>query len=156
MILASTIYDCDFECNCTCQWTHDPTAKFKWIIQRGSTDSSNTGPDADHTTGTRFGYYIYIEASYPATFNDSARLISPDLTVEDGESCFRFYYHMFGSDIYRLNIYGRISKWNERKQFLFYLIIIIVIFSRRISRQSIVAKTRKSSMIQKKMKFAKK
>ena len=89
---------------------NDLTTNFTWTVTRGPTDSYNTGPDTDHTTGTRFGYYMYIEASYPAKPNDTARLISPDVTVTDEETCFRFYYHMFGSSIYRLNIYARISK----------------------------------------------
>ena len=37
-------------------------------------------------------------------------LISPDVVVANDDQCFRFYYHMFGSNIYRLNIYARISK----------------------------------------------
>ena len=79
-------------------------------MTRGSTSSSNTGPSADHTTGSRLGYYIYIETSSPAKPNDTARLVSPDLIATDDETCFRFYYHMFGSDIYRLNVYSRISE----------------------------------------------
>ncbi|UJR31098.1 hypothetical protein I4U23_018606, partial [Adineta vaga] len=104
-----TIYDCDFECNCTCQWKHDETLPFKWIIRKGSTSSIDTGPEADHTTGSRQGHFIYIETSSPAQFNDTARLISPDLIVVNDDQCFRFYYHMFGSDVYRLNVYARIN-----------------------------------------------
>jgi hypothetical protein len=70
-----------------------------------------TGPDGDHTTGSRTGHFIYIETSVPAKFNDTARLISPDVIVANDDQCFRFYYHMFGSNIYRLNIYARISKF---------------------------------------------
>ncbi|CAF1470923.1 unnamed protein product, partial [Rotaria sordida] len=104
-----TIYDCDFECNCTCNWKHDDTINFKWIVTKGSTLTTNTGPDGDHTTGSRSGFFIYIETSSPAKFNDTVRLISPDLIVTNDEQCFRFYYHMFGSDIYRLNVYARIN-----------------------------------------------
>ena len=108
--LAPTTYDCDFECNCTCNWKDDDTAKYKWIVVRGSTITSGTGPDGDHTTGSRFGFFMHIETSLPAQWNDTSRLISPDLTVTNNEQCFRFYYHMYGSDVYRLNIYARISK----------------------------------------------
>ena len=86
---------------------------FKWIIAKGSTSSFDTGPDGDHTTGSRLGHFIYIETSSPAKFNDTARLVSPDLVVTDQEQCFRFYYHMFGSDVYRLNIYARISMFKD-------------------------------------------
>lgn len=52
---------------------------------------------------------MHIETSAPAQFHDMSRLISPDLTVTNDEQCFRFYYHMYGSDVYQLNIYARIS-----------------------------------------------
>ncbi len=104
------MYDCDFECNCTCNWKHDETLNFKWIIAKGSTSSLSTGPDGDHTTGSRLGHFLHIETSLPSKFNDTARLISPDLVVSNVEQCFRFYYHMYGSDVYRLNVYARISK----------------------------------------------
>ncbi|CAF1593620.1 unnamed protein product, partial [Adineta ricciae] len=104
-----TIYDCDFECNCTCNWKHDDTLPFKWIVRKGSTSSFDTGPDGDHTTGSNQGHFIYIESSSPAKPNDTARLISPDLIASTEQQCFRFYYHMFGSDVYRLNIYSRIN-----------------------------------------------
>ncbi|CAF4857321.1 unnamed protein product, partial [Rotaria sp. Silwood1] len=104
-----TIYDCDFECNCTCNWKHDDTTKFQWIVTKGSTLTSGTGPDSDHTTGSRLGFFIYIETSTPAKFNDTTRLISPDLISTNDEQCFRFYYHMYGSDVYRLNVYARIN-----------------------------------------------
>ncbi|CAF0847412.1 unnamed protein product, partial [Rotaria sordida] len=104
-----TTYDCDFECNCTCNWKHDDTTNFKWSVRKGSTLTANTGPDGDHTTGSRLGYFIYIETSLPAKFNDTARLISPDLIATNDEQCFRFYYHMYGSDVYRLNVYARIN-----------------------------------------------
>ncbi|CAF3694948.1 unnamed protein product, partial [Didymodactylos carnosus] len=100
-------YDCNFECNCTCNWTHDSTTNFIWKLARGSTVSSTTGPESDHTLGSKLGYYIYIETSVPAKPNDTARLISPDLVVTADRYCFRFYYHMFGADIYRLNVYTR-------------------------------------------------
>ncbi|CAF4185562.1 unnamed protein product, partial [Rotaria sp. Silwood2] len=103
-----TTYDCDFECNCTCNWKHDDTTKFKWIVRKGSTTTMNTGPDGDHTTGSRFGYYMYIEVT-GAKLNDTARLVSPDLITTNDEQCFRFYYHMYGSDIYRLNVYAQIN-----------------------------------------------
>lgn len=83
------------------------------MLARGSTISAGTGPEADHTTGSSQGYFIYIETSSPAKPNDTARLISPDLTATDDETCFRFYYHMYGSDVYRLNIYARISKFHS-------------------------------------------
>ena len=58
----SNYTQCDFE-NGLCDWTHDANAETKWIWQSGSTDSTETGPSRDHTTGTSGGHYIYLEAS---------------------------------------------------------------------------------------------
>ena len=110
--LAPTTYDCDFECNCTCNWQHDDTANYQWLVVRGTTLTTNTGPSGDHTTGSRLGYFMHIEASAPAKFNETSRLISPDLHVTNEEQCFRFFYHMYGADVYRLNVYARISKFS--------------------------------------------
>ena len=140
LFLAPSAYDCNFECNCTCNWVNDLSTKFNWTVTRGATGSANTGPDTDHTTGTRLGYYIYIETSLPAKPNDTARLISPDLLVADQESCFRFYYHMFGSDIYRLNVYAQISKFEDEAKKSFDRIPLS--FSRWQSGQSSMAKGR--------------
>ena len=49
------------------------------------------------------GYYIYIETSSPRTRNQKARLISP--LQPAGTSCLTFYYHMYGANINRLNVY---------------------------------------------------
>jgi len=37
-----------------------------WTVNTGSTSSSNTGPDGDHTTGS--GYYVYTEDSSPSDY----------------------------------------------------------------------------------------
>lgn len=47
------------------------------------------------------GFYIYIEASSPATVNQTAQLLSPLIR---GPKCFRFYYHMYGHHIGRLDV----------------------------------------------------
>ena len=49
------------------------------------------------------GYYLFMEASSPRKFNDTARLLSP--SIAPGDYCFRFYYYMYGSDVYQLNAY---------------------------------------------------
>lgn len=51
------------------------------------------------------GFYIYIETSSPRRNNDKAILT---LTGANSKSvCFSFYYHMYGTNINRLNIYNR-------------------------------------------------
>ena len=57
----------------------------------------------DHTTNSAQGHYIYIEASFPAKANDTARIISEQLVV--GQGCFSLWYHMYGFDIGSLVIY---------------------------------------------------
>ncbi|CAF3933397.1 unnamed protein product [Rotaria magnacalcarata] len=104
-----TIYDCNFECNCTCNWKNDNTTKFTWTVTQAMVWSSGLVHDSDHTTGTTFGYYMYFKTNSSVKLNDTARLISPDLISTNDEKCFRFYYRMHGSNIYQLNIYARIN-----------------------------------------------
>ena len=42
-------YDCDFEVD-QCGWTNDVSDVLDWTYWSGSTPSSNTGPETDHTT----------------------------------------------------------------------------------------------------------
>ena len=53
------------------------------------------------------GYYLYIETSQHNP-NDSARIISPPVT-SGGAACILFWYHMYGADVNRLNMYIRAS-----------------------------------------------
>ena len=46
---------------------------------------------------------MYIEASYPRRLGDNAKLHSP-LVRFTGKMCLRFFYHMYGSTIGRLNV----------------------------------------------------
>lgn len=73
------------------------------------TSSSNTGPTYDHTYGTDYGRYLYIESSSPRTQGDKARVISSpyshDPTDGNGYECVTFYYHMFGSTMGSLFLY---------------------------------------------------
>lgn len=47
---------CDFEQSSNpCQWSNIHNEDFDWIIHTGSTASSGTGPDSDHTLGTSTG-----------------------------------------------------------------------------------------------------
>ena len=44
---------------------------------RGPTPTLSTGPWKDHTLGLARGHYLYIEASAPQAFGDTAVLLSP-------------------------------------------------------------------------------
>jgi thiamine pyrophosphokinase len=76
--------DCNFDAMTTCNWINDTTADFQWTLNQDETLSGGTGPSVDHTTNSNNGHYIYIEASSPRKFNDTARLLSPYVTL--GES----------------------------------------------------------------------
>ena len=47
---------------------------------------------------------MYIEASYPRVEGDTAILVSPKLSFS-GKKCLRFYYHMFGATMGKLNVF---------------------------------------------------
>uniref|UniRef100_A0AAX7UIQ1 MAM domain-containing protein n=1 Tax=Astatotilapia calliptera TaxID=8154 RepID=A0AAX7UIQ1_ASTCA len=105
---------CDFE-HGLCNWKQEQTGEdvFDWTIYQGPTPSFNTGPLKDHTLGTVYGHYLYIEASAPREFKDTAVLLSPVFkpTHHGGKSynhcAFRFYYHMFGKYVFYLAVYLR-------------------------------------------------
>ena len=48
------------------------------------------------------GYYIYIETSNPRQPNDNAK-ISKQVSLS-GNSCLKFYYHMYGGHIETLTV----------------------------------------------------
>ncbi|XP_065572003.1 MAM and LDL-receptor class A domain-containing protein 1-like isoform X2 [Artemia franciscana] len=107
---------CDFETD-FCSWTQDTGHKIDWERQQFSTPSGHigTGPSFDHTYGEgHAGYYAYLEASGARSLNDSARLFSPLYKAElSKDSCFIFWYHMYGASMGTLNILLK----PENKQF---------------------------------------
>ena len=59
---------------------------------------------------------MFIETSSPRNVGDKAHLVSTVFNKTSGGRCFRFWYHMYGASIGRLNIYvntttGRQLKW---------------------------------------------
>ncbi|XP_077592649.1 MAM and LDL-receptor class A domain-containing protein 1 [Stigmatopora nigra] len=110
---------CNFE-HGLCSWKQEQNGAsdvFDWTRTRGPTPSFKTGPCKDHTLGTSYGYYLYIESSVPQKFKDTAILLSPTFqpTHRRGEDpfdsrhpcVFRFHYHMFGSHVFCLAVYLR-------------------------------------------------
>ena len=55
------------------------------------------------------GYYAYILTKSPVTSNSAARLLSQNVNVGSNGICFKFFYHMYGTEINRLNIYAKQS-----------------------------------------------
>uniref|UniRef100_A0AAX7USA9 MAM domain containing glycosylphosphatidylinositol anchor 1 n=1 Tax=Astatotilapia calliptera TaxID=8154 RepID=A0AAX7USA9_ASTCA len=109
---------CGFEDERICGFSQDRSDIFDWTRQNHLTQnpkrSANTGPDTDRS-GTKEGYYMYIEASRPRTQGDKALLLSPlfNITSSKGPKgrvpyCVSFYYHMKGKHIGTLNVYLRV------------------------------------------------
>lgn len=92
--------NCDFEED-FCNYYQDTKAEFEW--ERGYNHSNYRGPDFDHTTG--FGYYAYIDNTWPLKRDDKARLSSSIQTSVNTPQCFSFWYHMFGPKIDTMNLY---------------------------------------------------
>ncbi|MEQ2259535.1 MAM domain-containing glycosylphosphatidylinositol anchor protein 1 [Xenotaenia resolanae] len=102
---------CGFEDERICGFSQDRSDVFDWTRQNNLTHnpkrSANTGPETDRS-GTKEGYYMYIEASRPRAQGDKARLLSPLFNVSSVRGpkgsgrvpyCVSFYYHMKGKHI---------------------------------------------------------
>uniref|UniRef100_A0A8C5CBG1 MAM domain containing glycosylphosphatidylinositol anchor 1 n=1 Tax=Gadus morhua TaxID=8049 RepID=A0A8C5CBG1_GADMO len=111
---------CGFEDERICGFSQDRTDMFDWTRQNRLTQnpkrSPNTGPETDRS-GTKEGYYMYIEASRPRAPGDKARLLSPLFNVTSVKGpkgsgrvpyCVSFYYHMKGKHIGTLNVLLRV------------------------------------------------
>uniref|UniRef100_A0A3Q3W1Y0 MAM domain-containing protein n=1 Tax=Mola mola TaxID=94237 RepID=A0A3Q3W1Y0_MOLML len=109
---------CNFE-HGLCSWRQEQSGGdvFDWTRTQGPTPSFNTGPWKDHTLGTSYGHYLYIESSVPQDFKDTAVLLSrvfqpthqrgKDPSTSQQRCVFRFHYHMFGSHVFCLAVYIR-------------------------------------------------
>ncbi|PVD33468.1 hypothetical protein C0Q70_04724 [Pomacea canaliculata] len=86
---------CDFEDSSLCGWIQDANDDFDWTWTSGTTPTTGTGPEGDHTTGK--GHYIYMESSAPQKPGWVTRLISPPYGPTE-EMCLTFFYHMQGPD----------------------------------------------------------
>ncbi|KAK3546332.1 hypothetical protein QTP70_025671, partial [Hemibagrus guttatus] len=93
---------CSFEED-LCRWVHGSTGEFHWLRKSGPTETVNTGPAGDHTSGT--GYYLYIKSSTPDKRGSIAQLMSPVLPPAGKNGyCLKIQYHMFGATVGSLNI----------------------------------------------------
>ncbi|XP_015751521.1 PREDICTED: uncharacterized protein LOC107331445 [Acropora digitifera] len=93
---------CDFENGLCPGWYQSYTDDFDWTLRSGPTWSYRTGPSSGHGG---YGFYMYIETSFPRSYGDKAKLLfSPPSAVIGNFSCLRFYYHMYGATINQLNV----------------------------------------------------
>lgn len=109
---------CDFE-HGLCSWKQEQGGAdmFDWTRIQGPTPTFHTGPWKDHTLGTSYGHYLYMESSRPQEFKDTAVLLSrvfqptyqrrQDLSTSQHHCVFRFHYNMYGSHVFCLAVYLR-------------------------------------------------
>ncbi|NXE75196.1 MALR1 protein, partial [Cochlearius cochlearius] len=110
---------CNFE-NGLCNWEQDVEDDFDWTRIQGPTPTVNSGPLKDHTRGTARGHYVYMESSEPRQFQDKAVLLSPLFSPSGNGTCiFRFHYHMFGKQVYKLSVFQRTVS-NTKGRLLWY------------------------------------
>nr|QNH72426.1 toxin candidate TRINITY_DN37054_c0_g1_i2 [Pachycerianthus maua] len=86
--------DCEFDDLNMGPWNQDTTDNTDWVRISGGTVSANTGPSADHTSGT--GSYMYLESSSPLQPGQTARLKTNWLEPVSSR-CLQFAYHMYGA-----------------------------------------------------------
>ncbi|MED6241113.1 hypothetical protein ATANTOWER_028659 [Ataeniobius toweri] len=96
-------YGCTFEDD-LCVWIQGAEDELDWRSGSGPTETPNTGPAGDHTTGT--GKYLYIESSHPSEKENTAQLKSLLLPPAGQKGyCFTFWYHMFGATVGSLRMF---------------------------------------------------
>ncbi|XP_052069280.1 MAM and LDL-receptor class A domain-containing protein 1-like [Mytilus californianus] len=98
-----SLQECSFESNaCYANTISTIEGTYSWFRQKGESLYSDTGPKTDHTTGSVYGHYMYLD-SYNASDGDIAYSQGPSVNVNE-ESCLKFWYHMYGTDVGRLNV----------------------------------------------------
>jgi len=86
--------DCDFE-NSTCQWVDSSSGSLKWL--RNNASSSINGPTIDHTLGTFYGHYMYVNSDESSYFEWADLKLKQTLKPCSATCELELYYHMFGS-----------------------------------------------------------
>ncbi|OWF43873.1 Enteropeptidase [Mizuhopecten yessoensis] len=92
-------FACDFSRD-LCNWKNTNTSvMFKRNM--GETGIDDTGPTAGHTDGSNTDYYIYLETYGSPRY---AGLVSPKMGSACVVACFRFWYHMYGQYVNRIEV----------------------------------------------------
>jgi hypothetical protein len=82
--------ECDFESD-LCQFENVVDVNYyTWTRGRNGTDTLGTGPSIDHTLGTQYGYYLFIETSNPKKEGDRYLLQSASYKA-DRDRCLKFW-----------------------------------------------------------------
>uniref|UniRef100_A0A8C8CDD0 MAM domain containing glycosylphosphatidylinositol anchor 2 n=1 Tax=Oncorhynchus tshawytscha TaxID=74940 RepID=A0A8C8CDD0_ONCTS len=114
-IITYSEFHCSFEEEPICMFTQDKNDDFDWTRHSAATRDTkytpNTGPSGDRS-GSKQGFYMYIETSRPRKEGEVARLVSPFFNVAPKNPygitnppayCFGFFFHMYGKHIGTLN-----------------------------------------------------
>ncbi|XP_078383081.1 uncharacterized protein LOC144665674 isoform X2 [Oculina patagonica] len=107
--------DVDFENFRLGMWTNSNSDNLDWKFRKGYTQTMDTGPSRDHTSG--LGYYLYVESSDTST-GQTADLMSSWIAAKSGGQCLKFYYTMYGKTMGSLSIKLELS--NGKNWFIFY------------------------------------
>ncbi|XP_067399003.1 enteropeptidase [Emydura macquarii macquarii] len=94
--------NCDFE-DGFCYWIQDLEDDSEWERISGPTFPFMSGPDYDHTYGNMSGFYISTPIGLTGR-QERLRLFSLPLLPTSDPFCLHFWYHMYGINVYRLNI----------------------------------------------------
>uniref|UniRef100_A0A8C4VMC5 Enteropeptidase n=1 Tax=Gopherus evgoodei TaxID=1825980 RepID=A0A8C4VMC5_9SAUR len=94
--------NCNFE-DGFCYWIQDLEDDSEWERISGPTFPFMSGPDYDHTYGNLSGFYISTPIGLSAR-QQRVRLFSLPLVPASDQFCLSFWYHMYGTNVYRLNI----------------------------------------------------
>ncbi|TFK10318.1 serine/threonine-protein kinase MRCK alpha [Platysternon megacephalum] len=94
--------NCNFE-DGFCYWIQDLEDDSEWERINGPTFPFMSGPDYDHTYGNLSGFYISTPIGLTAR-EQRVRLFSLPLVPASDQFCLSFWYHMYGTNVYRLSI----------------------------------------------------
>ncbi|KAK2827759.1 hypothetical protein Q7C36_018685 [Tachysurus vachellii] len=94
--------NCSFE-NGFCFWRHDADDDGDWMRKKGPSVPGLTGPSFDHTFANQSGYYIITQMN-PRNSEEIFRVRSLPLAPTTEPTCLRFWYHMYGEDVWRLTV----------------------------------------------------
>ena len=96
-------YSCVLE-NGWSNLANDVYDQHDWRTYSGSTPTSGTGPDVDHTTGNSAGKYLYIEPSVYC-LNKLAVVSTPCIDLTNGiNPKLTLWYHAYGVDMGKFHV----------------------------------------------------
>lgn len=108
---------CSGSCNPTTGWKNAdqygfPQAGTDWLVEDGSTPSTDTGPDQDHTTGTATGKYFYVETSGCVAVQAHCVSALYDFSASTAPRM-QFWWHMYGATMGQMHIDVDTSETNN-------------------------------------------